>query len=305
MKKTFFIFVLFVNYSFLNANTDQPYNAIVPYRSLPAPSKLAAQEGAFLVLENPSDSGMFDVFNSVLGALNLYEQGLYSGLKIDLNSGRYLDLAEGTNWWEYFFEPIHFGNEEAPKHYFSLAEYMHLALIDCPQDRNRAFNLIQKYVHLKVPLREELDAFVHHHFANRFVIGVHHRGTDKILEVPVVSYEKTLRTLLQIIKKLPKPEKRVLSIFVATDDQHFLSYLQAHLPYPIIYNNFVRSIDGTALHAYQTGFYSNNYQMGKEALFDCVMLSKCNILVRPGSSGLSWISSCFNPNIPVYNLQGD
>jgi hypothetical protein len=69
------------------------------------------EQGSFLVLNNPMNSGFFAVFNSVLGTLDAYEKGIYAGLEINLNTGLYLDPHKGTNWWTYFFEPIYLGEK--------------------------------------------------------------------------------------------------------------------------------------------------------------------------------------------------
>lgn len=288
----------------LSSVTSAPINW-KPYSSsmlLPDPVKPSIEEGSFLILNNPSDSGMFAVFNSVLGALKIYEQGHYAGLKIDLNSGRYLDPAYGPNWWEYFFEPIALGAEKDPVHIFSYAEYMHLALEDCPKDRYQAYQLINQYIHLKPHIEEELNTYLERHFRGHFVIGVHYRGTDKSVEVPTVPYEKTFKALCQFIKKLPSRKKNQLMVYVATDDQHFLDYLIKQMPSRVLYNDFARSTNGIALHSYDGHFYSSPYQMGKEALLDCLLLSCCQALIRPASSGFSWIATCFNPSMEVIAL---
>lgn len=256
----------------------------------------------FLVLNNPSDSGMFAIFGSVLGTLNFYERENFAGLKIDLNSGRYLDPQVGPNWWEYFFEPINLGDENAPKHYFSQEEYMRLALLAFPDTRERAFELIQRYIHLKPSIQQEVDSFCNRHFKDHFVIGVHHRGTDKITEWPLVPYEKTFNTLNEVISSLSETQRNNLRVYIATDEQRFLTYLLERLPSILIYSDFVRSHTSTALHEYDTGFYSSSYQLGKEALLDCLLLSRCHILLRPVTSCLSAISSCFNPEMPVIGL---
>lgn len=264
-----------------------------------------ANTGPFLVLNNPSDSGMFAVFGSVLGALNFYENGSYAGLKIDLNSGRYLDPEKGPNWWEYFFEPICLGDESALAHHFSIEEYVHLALHAIPHDRNRAFELIQRYVHVKPDIQTELDAFVNNHFMGHYMIGVHHRGTDKVTEWPLVPYKKTCEILRKIIKELPKEHRQSVRIYVATDEENFITYISQQFPRHVIYNDFARSCDATPLHDYGANFYQNNYQMGKEALLDCLLLSKCHVLVYPSSSCLSNIARYFNPRmraIPLSHL---
>lgn len=263
------------------------------------------KKGKYLVLTNSSDSGMFAVFGSVLGALNVYEKGNYPGIKIDLNSGRYLDVEMGANWWEYFFEPIVTGNAEAPHYTFTLNDYLsQLMGTAYPADRHQAHKLIQKYVHLKPHIQQEIDAFVDTHFKGHYVIGVHHRGTDKIEEWPLVAYEKTFLAVQKVIESKSENERTNVKIYVATDDQHFVEFIEEKYPGLVVYNDFSRSQDNTPLHAYNANFYKSNYQMGKEALLDCILLSKTDILIRPTSSCLSSTSIVFNPDLPVIGLSG-
>ena len=259
-------------------------------------------QGPFIVTGVPLESGMFALFTSVLGTLFLYEGGDYAGVKIDLNKGVYLDPQRGPNWWEYFFEPINIGNERAQKYYFNADEIRILWVWGFQLSRERSYELIQKYVHVKKHIQMEVDEFCEKNFINSFVIGIHHRGTDKITEAAIVSFEKTFNTLNSIISNLSEADSNSLKIYVATDDENFLNQLLDAFPtLTIVYNDFIRSKDGTPLH-YAQSDYANNYEKGREALLDCLLLSRCNILLRPTSSTLSLMSARFNPNIPVISL---
>lgn len=271
-----------------------------------AANPLLAQEDVqkpFLVLNNPSDSGMFAIFTSVVGALNYYESGDFAGLEIDLNSGRYLDPELGGNWWEYFFEPIKLGGEENTyKYVFTLEDYLGVLTKDAVPHLSRAHELIQKYIHIKPEIQTEVDAFCKEYTNNYYTIGVHHRGTDKYLEWPLVPYENTLQAIFQIIYSLPKEAQDSVKVFVATDEQAFLDFLIERIPERLVFNNFSRSSDGTPLHEYNTQFFSRTYLLGKWALVDCLMLSKCHFLIRPKGSCLSAVSKWFSPSIYSLDL---
>lgn len=255
-----------------------------------------------LVMNNICDSGFFATFSAVLGALDFYDKGYYDSLKIDFDTGRYLDTERGPNWWEYFFEPINLGLEKESKYYFTISEVANLALYFFHLDRQRSFQLCQKYIYLKPDIEKEINSFVKENFKNYFVIGVHHRGTDKISETALVPYEETYRTLCLVINQLTHKQKAKLRIFVATDDQNFLKFISQRFPSQIICNDFARSKDSTPIHAYDTNFYPNNYQKGKEAVIDCFLLSRCNFLIRPWSSSLSLVATRLNPYLPVIDL---
>lgn len=255
-----------------------------------------------LFLEINLNTGMFAVFGTILGALTLYDQGKIAGVHVNITDGIYSDQDRGPNWWEYFFEPIDLGNKHAPKHACVGIDSYTISPIGLSLNPEAAFYLIQKYVKIKPDIEKEVQTFVRQNFLNNFVIGVHHRGTDKVVESPLVSYEATVQFLNIMISTLSNEQKAKLRIYVATDDQHFLNYLASLYPSIVIYGNFVRSSDGTPLHYGATPYYATNYQKGKEALLDCLLLSRCQILIRPASSCLSRVSHFFNPYIPVIVL---
>ena len=172
---------------------------------------------------------MFAVFAEVLGALDLYETGFISGLKVNFNSGLYFDPAHGDNWWEYFFEPIDMGNKEDPQYIPSFQEGIDIAHMGLRLEKHRAYELIQKYVHLKPHIQDEIDLFVKEHFDQNIVIGVHHRGTDKVIEWAIIPFQNTLQLITQMISKIPNSDQDKVRIFVATDDQHFLTFIKRNI----------------------------------------------------------------------------
>ena len=53
---------------------------------------------------------MFSVFLTVVGFLHFYEQEGWDGARVDFRKeGLYYDPRIGSNWWEYYFEPIVLG----------------------------------------------------------------------------------------------------------------------------------------------------------------------------------------------------
>ena len=255
----------------------------------------------FLILNEALYSGLGAEFSAVLGALDAYDKGEYTGIEIDLDSGIFLDPATGPNWWEYYFDPICLGDKYSFNYYHSSIGdsclFSHRAF-NC-LSKHRSYELIQKYVHVKPVIQDAVDAFVNENFNNCFVIGVHHRGTDKVTEVNMVPWQLTLAVLKHTIKHLPKKNRKRLKIYVATDDQYFLDYLLEFYPSRIVYGDFFRSTNNQPLHTYESQYYSNNYEKGKEAVIEALILSRCDALIRPSSSGFSWVPTVFSPNMPV------
>lgn len=261
-------------------------------------------KGTFYILNDPTDAGMFAVLNTVLGALYFYERDQSTGFQVDFNTGRYLDTNTGPNWWDYFFDPIFLGDDQnAFRHYFSLDETVSLYQKGAMASKFDNCKMIQKYFRLKPEIENEVNEFVATHFNGYYVIGIHHRGTDKVIEHPLVPYDKTINALTGVINYLQGIGIYQIKIYVASDDQNFLDTVKQKVSFPIIYNQFARSTSAISLHDYAGNFYSNNYQKGKEALLDCLLLSKCNFLIYPGTSSLSDFATYLNPELPGTNLR--
>lgn len=239
--------------------------------------------------------GFFAEFNVVLAALDLYEKGECSGIKVDYAShGLYYEHSRGKNFWEYYFKPIEIGNKNNVPIMF-LPEPATLAIrTRFSMSLERANMLIGKYIKVKKNIQNKVDVFCQNNFLNHFVIGVHYRGTDKYTEAVRLSYEEVVQEVSKFIQeKQPKNYR----IFVATDEHQFVEYISTKFPGKIITTNAIRSKTGTPLHV----SHGNRYQKGEDALVDCLLLSRTNFLFRMASN-LSYASQQFNPLLSVKEL---
>jgi hypothetical protein len=236
---------------------------------------------------------MFSIFGTVIGLLNFYEQHRCA-IQINFEKkGAYYDKKKGPNWWTYYFEPIAFGKKTNRGIKITDAQQADFANQALSQmSREEAHRLLQKYIVIKKPLQKEIESFVEQHFKDQFVIGVHYRGTDKISEAPRIAYEEVYRVVDRVIG-----EQTQYKLFIATDEQAFLDEISNRYSGRVICLNAIRSTNGQAIHASR----KNGYQKGKEALFDCILLSKTQFLIRTASN-LSACSTLFNPTLPVILL---
>lgn len=234
--------------------------------------------------------GFFASFQGVIGGLDVYEKNHYAGCKVAFKWGLYLDPQVGSDWWNYYFEPIKVGSRKNAKTRRLSNGIRHELAFNAISSisRQRAFELIQRYVHIKAPIQEKIDLFVHENFIDKFIIGVHYRGTDKSIEAPRVPYQKVHDELDKIITNLGKDINYL--IFVATDEQNFIDYIRLQYPLRVCCLDAIRSQDGKPIHFNQ----SNPYRKGEEALIDCILLSKTHILVRTHSN-VSASAGNFNP----------
>lgn len=246
---------------------------------------------------NAYPAGMFSVFCYVTGILYKYEKGNYAGIEVNFGKlGLYYDPEYGPNWWNYYCEPIKIQNHPpiiVKK--FSLEEYMEYAYFtEKHLSRKKVHQLAEKYIKIKPHILEKVDLFVANNFSQGHIICIHYRGTDKIAEVAKVSYDEVLSKINKYIKKSKLTDYK---IFIASDEQPFVDFMQASFPDRIIVYDADRSLNGQPIHFSA----SNNYRHGEEALIDSLLLSRGDILIRT-SSNLSLWSTYFNPEIPVIEL---
>jgi hypothetical protein len=162
-----------------------------------------------------------------------------------------------------------------------------------------AYMLIQKHIQIKPHVTKRVEDFVNANFGNCFVIGLHYRGTDKIVHAPRVAYEEVIKVVQTKVASLAQSLAQEYKIFVATDEQAFIDFIMTAFPGKICYQtDVIRSTDDKPLHV---NAKMNRYKLGEDALTDCLLLSKTDFLIRT-SSNLSLWSTYFNPTIPVLEL---
>lgn len=255
-----------------------------------------------LVLDNPDgfSAGLFAEFGAVLGMLEHYEvwRAQYAGAVVDFKGGGlYHDPAAGQNWWEYYFEPIDIGDgrgKSAKSAARRIDIYQHIQFsMRATRGMSRAggHRLIERYIRVKPEIRRKVDAFVTENFGDAHVIGVHFRGTDKAAEAPRVAYE----TVLAAIRAQPGATgAQGCRVFVATDEQAFLDWMRTQLPDELIYSGAFRSPAGHPAHIGSP----DRHTRGEEAVIDCLLLSRCQYLIRTPSN-LGLCATFFNPSLPT------
>lgn len=258
-------------------------------------------EKKFFINLHCSPVGMFYTFFSVLGALKEYERGKFSGVHVNFGSaghlGTYYEASKGQNWWEYYFEPIYAGSDEG-SHILTTVNGPQgqdfAMLIEFHTLRKEAFQLIKKHIKIKQHVKEIVNEFINSHFQNYTVIGVHYRGTDKECEAPRAAYEDMLAPIEEA-KMILNTEDFL--VFVATDEKAFLAYMMEQYPDRVIYYDSIRSSGNSAVHATSR----HKYKKGEDALVDCLLLSRCDYMIKT-SSNLSLAAAYFNPKMPMVHV---
>ena len=159
----------------------------------------------------------------------------------------------------------------------------------------KAARLINRYLTPSVEVQNKVDAFYDKHFKGRKVMGVHYRGSDKsIREANRISYDKVLENI-----RFYKQKFSLDAIFVMSDEKRFVDYLNnTSLKELIIHHpDSTYSDDGH----WGAAIKSDGKFLLQNALMDCLLLSKCDFIIKT-SSNLSAFSKMINPDIPTVFL---
>lgn len=226
---------------------------------------------------------------------------------IYLTSQLYTSENKGNDWFKYFFKnnllDDYFFNKFSNRKIF-ISKIKDLNELGLPSKINyqnmtldHANYLFFKYFSIKEEILEYVENYIERNFENKKTLGVHYRGTDKKGEASQITYEYCFKAIEKFLEINPEYG----TLFVSTDENGFLLYLKnkkisAELFY---HEDMVRSVDNKPLHYNYENI--DNYLKGKEALVNCLILSKCDFLIRT-SSFLSGWASVFNNKLPVTML---
>jgi hypothetical protein len=259
-------------------------------------SYAGGKEKEYIVLHCRDNAGMFSILFDVLSLTKQYEKGHYNGIEVDfMTEGLYYSSEKGPNWFTYYCEPIQIGEKKNVRHIYGDAPFADAYDIEFHTTRHEANHLINNHIHVKQEILDEISEFFEKHFLGNFVISVHYRGTDKITEAPPVSFSEIKDKIIQLIISMGYTNYK---IFVATDEQVFIDYMENSFGDKVCYNEkAIRSINSKPLH------FSNNdrYKIGRDAMIDSILLSKGDYMLRM-SSNLSLWSTFLNSEMPVCEL---
>jgi hypothetical protein len=172
-------------------------------------------------------------------------------------------------------------------------------------DRASLHTLIDAHIRVREEIRDEAQKVVAASFdPDAFVVGVHYRGTDamrkrtgwlthyRTAHVPYGVYADEVRRVIDAAAP------HAFQLFVATDEIECLEFMRRAFDGRVIQLEHAprARAGGRAVHLDRTLAVSN-YQKGRSAIVDCLLLAACNYLVK-GRSNLSDASLAFNPRLP-------
>jgi hypothetical protein len=165
-----------------------------------------------------------------------------------------------------------------------------------PSDRLRqkASSIIRDYIRPRGYLAHKAERFFREHLAGRYVIGVHIRGTDALVD-PNRVLDKggiNFRRYFAIVEELlcAQPDAR---IFVASDAQSSVDQMRKRFGNRVIAYDSIRHQSGDLAGRGPTGGLMPAYlthdrdcaaRSGEEAVIEYVLLCRCDTLVHNGAS---------------------
>jgi hypothetical protein len=276
--------------------------------------------------------GLFSEFHSVLGGLAYAEAHGSAGVRVDFRSPLYCERDRGPNWWTYFFDSATMLLDPGAS---AIGEEVHLKGIVTKYGRYGGFSdvvtgplaylypmtygisrlalhrLLTAYVHVRQDILDEVARVVAARFEpGAYVVGVHYRGTDsthgwtgalnhyRTARAPYQAYADEARRVLDATR----PSR--YQIFVATDEIDCVEFMRHEFG-----DRVIALDDSPRVRPHEPAVHLDrmlpvsNYQKGKSALVDSLLLAATGYLVK-GRSNLSDASLVFNPQLP-YSFRPD
>lgn len=241
------------------------------------------------------DAGFFSLFFQVIGAIEFCQNGGHN-LRIHFNDGYYLDTKKGDNWWRYYFETDQYSYTDmnAQRHLIDDDTVLKTFSIYGRNLETEVGHSIVSQITIKPDINTYVSNFISQKFTDGYTIGVHYRGTDKVEGSTKESIRIPYGEFLKHLEQYPSSS----TIFVATDEESFLEEMKQHFKKRVIFIDALRSANDDPV--FQSHDHSG-YQKGKEALIECLLLSRCDILIRTDSN-LSHACRFFSPKQKVIKL---
>lgn len=251
---------------------------------------VAAQEYIYV---NESYSGdLFSSVNCIVRLLLYHEMGYCAGIEVDFQkNGHFYEPSRGSNWWEYYFEPIQVGNPDdglpipcgESRAYEATQE-----IVDAckPQRFNK---IIKKHIRVKPAIRQKMQHYFAQNFKGQTMIGVHFIKNRRI----------TYDNISQAIHRYVKEKKiRDYRLFVSTEDQGFLDFMR------MLFTDRVRFLPGVRSKGKKSAQVTTPYAQGEREVLEWLLLARSEIMIHTHSTLSFWVK-CQNLSLPTITIETD
>ncbi len=146
-------------------------------------------------------------------------------------------------------------------------------------------HLVRKYLRPRPEIVAAVDRFAAANFADRFILGVHFRGSDKVEEVSELEG--------MVAAYFPVIEERLAArsdagLFLLTDDARVRSIYEKRYASRLLSTTVTRSSSNTGVHYMQ---HADPAAIGTEVMIDTYLAARCSEFVGLGYSNVSLYAS--------------
>jgi hypothetical protein len=174
-------------------------------------------------------------------------------------------------------------------------------------DFTLANRLMTKYFRLPDEVLNAVEGFLSP-FAGQRILGLHYRGTDKLVDA-TESNPVSAELLLRAARDLLDRKGDIDLVYLASDEKSFLSKARKHLPVETISFQQRRKAKGLksifGKHRHEPLFRGHNErsntEIGRCALIDSLLLSRCNYVLKCQSALSGW-AKIWNPQLETYRI---
>jgi len=201
--------------------------------------------------------------------------------------------------WEYYFEPVseqHY--EPGDTIHASYGDPDGFGIPNGPGCYDEKFHkelkfamhdAIEKYIRIKPVIREKIETFYQQHMQGKLVIGIHLRGTDKLLEARAHNPQQILDKIAEFTVQI----RQICWFFVATDEERLLDLAKQKFGDRVISYNSRRSHNAIPVHYLPN---KDGAIVGEEVLIEAQLLSRCKLFIHTRTNVATAVLF-FNPHI--------
>ena len=256
------------------------------------------EDKIFYVIKRSPGTGLFSNVTFVLNHLKVCEKNNFIPV-IDMDNFKTIynekkKIKNTDNAWEYYFEKLNkFSLDEVYKSKNVLItsdKFFNFFTYNIDLD-DKMIKLLQTQIKVNKILFKSYKR-ISKIFKGKKILGIHFRGTS-YKRSPGHPFPATKRQMLEITENLVKKEK-IDKIFLVTEEQNYLDFFEKKFPNKIIHIKCCyRSNKNDAFEIYPRD--RHRYKLGREALLETLLLSKCDYFIYL-CSNLSSAAISFNFN---------
>lgn len=256
------------------------------------------EDKIFYVIKRSPGTGLFSNVTFVLNHLRICKKNNFIPV-IDMENFKTIynenkKIKKTNNSWEYYFEKLNdFSLNEVYKSKNVLItsdKFFHFFTYNMDLDKELT-RILQDQIKIKKGLLKSYNK-IRSVFRDKKILGIHFRGTS-YKRSPGHPFPATKKQMFEITKNLINKEN-IDKIFLVTEEQNYLNFFKKKFPNKVIYiKSCYRSDKNDAFEIYPRD--RHRYKLGREALLETLLLSKCDYFIYL-CSNISSAAISFNLN---------